>query len=233
MRIERKIVALLPIKVHSERVPGKNFRKFCGKPLFRWILDSLLEVDEISQVIINTDAGDQAKSLGLFNSERVLLRERKDHLCGDFVSMNRVLADDIENVKADLYIMTHATNPLLSSQSIKSALSKFISASCDGGYDSLFSVNKFQNRFYRTDGTAINHDPNHLIRTQDLEPWFEENSLLYLFTENSFKSTNARIGLKPFLYETPLVESIDIDNPETWLLAELVCLGMSAKKGII
>src|SRR5262249_9017177 len=59
----RRVVALLPMKGHSERVPGKNFRDFCGKPLFRWILDSLLSLPEIGLVVINTDARPAFESL--------------------------------------------------------------------------------------------------------------------------------------------------------------------------
>ncbi|MEO7797673.1 MAG: hypothetical protein ABIY47_08115, partial [Opitutaceae bacterium] len=47
-------VALLPIKANSQRVRGKNFKELQGKPLFQWILDSLLAVDEIELVVINT-----------------------------------------------------------------------------------------------------------------------------------------------------------------------------------
>jgi CMP-N-acetylneuraminic acid synthetase len=68
----------------------------------------------------------------------------------------------------------------------------------------------------------VNHDPNNLIRTQDLEPWFEENSCLYIFSADSFTATNARIGRKPVHFETPALESIDIDTPDDWFLAEAV-----------
>ena len=83
-------------------------------------------------------------------------------------------------------------------------------------------MNKFQTRFYREDGSAINHDPDNLIRTQDLEPWYEENSCLYLFSRQSFAATNARIGKRPVLFETPPLESADIDGPADWDLAELI-----------
>jgi CMP-N-acetylneuraminic acid synthetase len=81
-------------------------------------------------------------------------------------------------------------------------------------------VNKFQTRFYRADGSPVNHDPNNLIRTQDLEPWFEENSNLYIFSKPSFEATNARIGKRPILFETPRSESADIDDQEGWDIAE-------------
>lgn len=217
-----RIVALLPMKGHSERVPGKNFRPFAGKPLFRWILDNLLAIDEIAEVVINTDARAKLAEQGLTDGPRVRIRDRKPEICGDFVSMNLVLADDVANVPADLYVMTHTTNPLLSSATIKGALDAYRAAAAQGGADSLFTVNRFQSRFYGKDGRAINHDPNNLIRTQDLEPWFEENSNLYLFTAASFAATKARIGRKPLMFETPRRESFDIDDQEGWDLAELV-----------
>jgi len=83
-------------------------------------------------------------------------------------------------------------------------------------HDSLFTVNKVQTRFYREDGSAVNHDPARLLRTQDLEPWFEENSCLYYFSRESFKKTRARIGKNPIMMETPPLESLDIDEPHDW-----------------
>ncbi len=213
------IVALLPMKANSERVKGKNFRHFCGKPLFRWMLDTLLDLNEIDRVVINTDARSILEGNGLVDSERVLIRDRKPEISGDLVSMNRVLADDVANVAADIYLMTHTTNPLMSAKTIRSAIEAFQQAQAKGEADSLFTVDKIQTRFYRADCSPVNHDPQNLVRTQDLEPWFEENSNLYVFTRESFGETNARIGKKPMLFESPKFESIDIDTPADWNFA--------------
>jgi CMP-N-acetylneuraminic acid synthetase len=218
-----RIVALLPMKANSERVKGKNFREFNGKPLFRWILDTLLAVQEIDEIVINTDAREVLASHGLKDTDRIRIRDRRPEICGDMVSMNLVLADDLENVPADVYLMTHTTNPLLSAQTIRDSLHRFQQGLEQGSHDSLFTVNKFQTRFYRADSSAINHDPDVLLRTQDLEPWFEENSNLYLFTSSSFAATGARIGKKPLLQEMPRSESMDIDDVEGWQIAEAVC----------
>jgi CMP-N-acetylneuraminic acid synthetase len=226
-----RVIALLPMKANSERVKGKNFRDFCGKPLYRWILDTLLSVDEIAQVVINTDARQILLESGLLETDRIVIRDRKPEICGDFVSMNRVLADDIANVAADTYLMTHTTNPLMSADTIRGALIDFHLANQEGRVDSLFTVDKVQTRFYRSDCSAVNHDPENLIRTQDLEPWFEENSNMYLFTRKSFESTNARIGLKPMMYVSPRFESIDIDDQEDWDFTEVAARYMLEKKG--
>lgn len=215
-------VALLPMKQHSARVPGKNFRDFAGKPLFRWMLDTLLSLDEIDLVVINTDARETLEGLGVLEEERVLLRDRKPELCGDLVSMNRILEDDINAVESEMYLMTHTTNPLIKRETVRSALQAYREGVAAGTADSLFSVNRIQTRFYREDGSAVNHDPDNLLRTQDLEPWFEENSCLYIFSRESFAETDARIGKRPVLFETPRLESADIDLLTDFQLAELV-----------
>lgn len=220
--IKHKIVALLPMKAHSARIPQKNFRLFSGKPLFRWILDTLLSIDHINQVVINTDARNILLDNGLTPGPKILLRDRPKDLCGDFVSMNKIIENDIASVDAQIYLMTHVTNPLLSAATIQRALATY-EQELDGGHcDSLFTVNRFQSRFYRQDGSAVNHNPAELIRTQDLEPWFEENSNLYLFTKGSFARTEARIGLHPLLFVTPRLESLDIDDQDGWNMAELI-----------
>jgi CMP-N-acetylneuraminic acid synthetase len=217
----KKIVALLPMKANSERVKGKNFKLLGGKPLFKWILDALLAVPEIDLIVINTDAREVLAQFGLRDQNRILIRDRKEELCGDLVSMNLIIEDDIAAVDADLYIMTHTTNPLISKTTIRAGLERLAS---DSQHDSLFTVNRIQTRFYRSDGSAVNHDPNNLIRTQDLEPWFEENSCLYYFTRESFAKTGARIGTRPLMMETPPLESLDIDEPHDWeLVSALAC----------
>lgn len=213
-------VALLPMKAHSARVSGKNFRSFAGKPLFRWILDTLLLVDDIELIVINTDARGILAEHGLVETDRILIRDRKPEICGDFVSMNLVLADDIAAIDSQTYLMTHTTNPLVSPNTIREAMVAYQEGLASQSYDSLFTVNQFQTRFYRQDGSPVNHDPKNLVRTQDLELWYEENSNLYIFNRESFQRTDARIGSAPKMFVVPRIESIDIDDQEGWDIAE-------------
>ena len=215
------VAALVPIKEHSERVKGKNFRAFCGKPLYHHILDTLERTYAVDEVIINTDSPLVMKEAPtLFPKVRVV--ERPEALRGDHVSMNLILEYDLSISDADIYLQTHATNPLLKPETIARALKLFVED--EGEYDSLYSVNKYHSRFYSNDGRPINHDPEDLIRTQDLPPIYEENSLLYVFTKQSFPLNRRRIGNKPMMFETPRMESIDIDDEFSFRLAELLAL---------
>ena len=112
--------------------------------------------------------------------------------------------------------MTHTTNPFLSVKTICTAIDSYKRGLVNNSCDSLFTVDRIQDRFYEKDGTPVNHDPTNLVRTQDLKAWYKENSNLYIFSKDSFATTNARIGDKPLLLVTPKYESIDIDEPEDW-----------------
>ena len=210
------VTALVPIKEHSRRIPKKNFRPFVGEPLYFHILRMLQGVDQVGRIIIDTDSPRVASEAPKHFS-KVRTIDRPEHLRGDTISMNRVIEYDISQVRSDLYLQTHTTNPLLRPQTIGLALHRFRESSIN---DSLFGVNRFQNRFYDQEGRAINHDPSQLLQTQDLRPVYEENSCIYLFTSYSFAVTGARIGVRPLMFEVPRWESVDIDDEEGWGIAE-------------
>ena len=216
----RKVVALLPIKDHSERVPGKNFREFAGKPLYHHIVLTLDRTYAVDEIVVDTDSPRvilEAPTL----SSKVRVIERPAELRGDCVSMNRIIEHDLAHSEGEVYLQTHATNPLLRSETIALALRAFVEQE---EYDSLLTVNEYHSRFYFSDGRPVNHDPENLIRTQDLPPLFEENSCLYVFTKESFGIKGRRIGTKPMMYPTPAMESVDIDDEFAFRLAELLAL---------
>ncbi len=217
----QKVTALVPIKEHSERVPNKNFREFCGKPLYLHILETLEKTYAIDEIIVDTDSLKiMHKTPSSISKLRVL--ERPEPLRGDMVSTNLIFEHDISHSDANIFLQTHTTNPLLKPETIANALRTFVED--EENHDSLFSVNRYQSRFYDAEAHPVNHDPNDLIRTQDLDPLYEENSTLYIFTRESFSLNNHRIGEHPILFETPKIESIDIDDEFSFRIAELLAL---------
>ena len=219
MNYIKKITVLLPMKGHSERVPNKNLKMFNGKPLFHAIIDKLLTSKYVNEVIINTDSDLIADSARNTYKDFIIIQKRPKEIQGDFVSMNKIIEYDLNNSHSDIYIQTHSTSPLLSIKSLDSAIEKMLSKST--AFDSIFSVTKIQTRFYDKNGVPLNHDPKKLLRTQDLEPQFEENSSFYIFTKDSFKNAdNKRIGLSPLMFEIDKIEAIDIDEPSDFIIAE-------------
>lgn len=217
--MDNKFAALLPMKGHSERVKDKNIRDFNGTPLFCRILGTLMKCSYVSGVYIDTDSAEIAyKAKDFFEGVHII--ERPKELCGDMVSMNSIIRYDMDMIGAEYYIQTHATNPLLRVETLDEGCRRFLDKR--DVFDSLFSVNRLQTRLYDKDVKAVNHNPEELVRTQDLPPLFEENSNLYIFSKASFLSNSARIGKKPQMLEMDRLESVDIDEESDFILAEQI-----------
>lgn len=215
----KKFFALVPMKGHSERVPNKNLRLFGGKPLYHHIVSTLISCPYIKSVYIDTDSAAISQDAFTHFPEKVKIIQRPSSICGDFVSMNVIIDHDLTQIDGIYFLQTHSTNPLLETPTLTRAMETWLK---HPQYDSLFSVNRYQSRFYDGKGSPINHNPNEMLRTQDLPLVYEENSNLYLFTRESFQKTGRRIGNKPVLFEMPKMESLDIDTEEDFKMAEVL-----------
>lgn len=211
------IVAIVPMRHDSQRVKGKNYREFIAKPLYHYIVGTLLECSAISQVVIDTDSPVILEEAArLFPTVRLL--ERPAHLRDGATPMNDVLLHTTSVVPADLYLQTHSTNPLLTRKSIEGAIQTFQEKT--PAFDSLFSVTRLQTRLWDQLARPINHNAAILLRTQDLPPVYEENSCIYLFTREILTRRRNRIGDRPLMFEIDEIEAQDIDIETNFLLAE-------------
>lgn len=214
-----KIVAFVPMRHHSERVPGKNYRLLGGIPLYHHIIGSLLACPQIDQVIIDTDSPTIFKD-ATTHFPQVVLLERPEHLRDGAIAMNDILLHDVTQVQADYYLQTHSTNPLLRAETISRAIQMFLDK--HPKHDSLFSVTKLQTRLWDGEGQAVNHDPAVLLRTQDLPPIYEENSCLYIFTRDTLQTRHNRIGQRPYMFEIERYEAVDIDEEIDFRFTEML-----------
>ena len=214
-----KVVALIPMRHHSQRVPGKNYRPLAGKPLYQHIVETLLACPEISQVVVNTDSPPVIEGLRS-NFPQVLVLERPEQLRADQISMNEILAYDTSQVEADLYLQTHSTNPLLRSATVSRAIQALLADY--PAYDSLFSVTHIQVRLWDQLGRAINHNPAILIQTQDLPPIYEENSCIYIFNRQNLLRRRNRLGDRPMMFPIEAAEAWDIDEELDFAITEFL-----------
>ena len=215
-----KIIALVPMRHDSVRVPQKNFRPFVDRPLYHHIITTLLQCQYIAEVVIDTDSSVIMKDAAE-HFPAVRLLQRSADLCDGNIPMNEVLENTVAQLDGDIYLQTHSTNPLLRVETIEKAITDFYAAMPD--HDSLFSVTRLQSRLWDPQCRPVNHDPGVLLRTQDLPPIYEENSCLYLFSDDGLKQHRNRIGARPKLFEIDRLESWDIDEPEDFILAEILC----------
>lgn len=204
-----RIIALVPMRHHSQRVPGKNYRQLAGKPLYQHIIGTLLRCPEIDEVVVDTDSAPVMDGLRE-NFPQVRILERPERLQADAIPMNEILTHDTSQVEADFYLQTHSTNPLLRAETISRAIQALLVSY--PAYDSLFSVTRVQTRLWDQLGRPINHNPAILIQTQDLPPVFEENSCIYIFTRDRLLARRNRLGERPMMFEIDASEAWDIDE---------------------
>lgn len=208
-----KIVAVMPIKLQNERCPGKNTRLLGDKPLLNYQLSNLLQIDEIDEVYVYCSD----ESIIPLLPPTVKFLKRPTELDLPTSNFTQIFNTFIKQVQADIYVFDHATAPFVKINTIK----KCVSAVLSGGYDSAFCATKIQD-FLWQDGVPLNFDPTDLPRSQDIKPIYRETSGVYVFTKDVFKNFQRRIGIKPYIHETTFKESIDINNPEDFQLAEIM-----------
>lgn len=212
------LLALVPMKHDSERIPNKNFRKFCGEPLFFRILNTLLAVERVTRIVIETDSPTISR-MCTESFPAVSCIDRPMHLRGGDVPMTDIICSTAQKCPSDWYLQTHSTNPLLTPATINRAIDA-LEAKLPT-QDSLVAVNRIQARVYDEDFGAINHKIGDLQRTQELKPLFEENSNLFIFTRE-LALARRRHGRRPILFEMSRLEALDIDEEHEFVEAEIV-----------
>ena len=130
---------------------------------------------------------------------------------------NDIIESFMELVDADHYVLAHATSPFTPVESIE----KCIAAVCSGAYDSAFTVKRIL-AFLWKDSKAYNYVPEDVPRTQDLEPLYAETNGAFVLPRDIFIKYKLRTGIAPYLCEISALESVDIDYPEEFELANAI-----------
>ena len=209
-----KIVAIVPMKLNNKRLPQKNTKSFTnGAPLCTYILNTLKKVDKIEEIYVYCSNPDIRE----FLPEGVKYLKRSQNLDQDTTSMTEVLYCFAQDVDADIYVMTHTTAPFISEESI----SKGLDAVLSGEYDSSFAAKKLQDFLWK-DGRPFNYALDNIPRTQDLDTMYEETSGFYVYEKSVMTEKHRRIGDNPFIVEVGEIESVDIDEPEDFMIADAI-----------
>ena len=220
MNSKARLVALMPMRHSSERVPGKNYRPFGDeRPLYHHMVEAMTSCPQIEKIVIDTDSP-LIKEQCEQSFPKVVVLDRPKHLLGGMTPMNDVLLHDISKVESEFYLQTHSTNPLLTKETLQRAIDTFFDQYPI--YDSLFSVTRVQTRLWDSLARAVNHNPNILLRTQDLPPLFEENSCIYIFPGHILRDRHSRIGNRPYMFEIDRLEAQDIDEEIDFRIADLI-----------
>lgn len=205
-----KVVAMVPIKLNSQRLPHKNILPILNKPLCYHICQTLSQIEQIDDVCVYC-SNDEVKKYLPSNVEYV---QRPSYLDGDVIKGKQIYTEFIDSIDADIYILAHTTSPFIKKQTIENALNKVLS----GEFDSAFSAEKIQT-FCWYDGHPLNYQLNDIPRTQDIMPIWVETSAFYIFKKEIFTKYGRRIGFKPYIQEVEGIETVDIDTKKDYEFA--------------
>ena len=208
-----KVVAFVPIKLNSERLPNKNILPLGDVPLCHHMLETLLKVKAIEDVYVFCSD----ETVINYLPKGVHFLKRDSALDDNLVKGATIYKSFIEMIEADIYVLAHVTSPFINATSVESALDKVMS----GKYDSAFSVKKELGMIWYKD-KPLNFDLNDIPRTQDIEPIFIETGAFFIFQRDLFSIHKRRVGFKPYMAVTDLIESVDIDYPEDYELAKAI-----------
>ena len=208
-----KRVAFVPIRLNSQRVAGKNLRLLGGKPLMAYLLESLAAAKNIDEVYVYCSNREVEQYL----PQGVKFLQRDERLDSNTTLGKEIYDAFTEEVEADIYILAHTTSPFIRTSTIEQAVEDVES----GAHDSAFSAERIQT-FTWWKGEPLNDSLQHIPRTQDLEPLYVETSAFFVFRSEVWKQQHRRIGDKPFIAVTDRIESMDIDNPDDFTLAEAI-----------
>lgn len=208
-----KVVALIPIKLGSKRVPLKNIKQFYdGTPLMHFIQKACLKSKYIDEIYVYC-----SDDVSRYCLPGVKYLKRPEFLNGDDKNANDIINEFMKTVDADIYVNTHTTSPFARTETIDECIEKVL----NGEYDSSFCAEAIRTFMWK-DGEPINFDPNHFPRTQDLPLIYGETCIAYVFKKETFLKHHRRVGVKPFIKEVDKIEAMDIDYPEDFVICDAI-----------
>jgi len=215
-----KVVSFIPIKLNNQRLPGKNLLLLNGKPTCKYIFETINNVEGVDEKYVYCSD----ESIKSYMPEGLTFLKRDERLDGCQIKGLEIIEGFVNDVDADVYILTHVTQPFTKSESIKNALDKVVS----GEYDSAFSAVVLQDYMWK-DGKPLNYDMKNIIRTQELDPIYMETGAFFIFRKEVFTELGQRIGNNPYIYEINQFEAVDIDTAEDFEFAKIVAVYLSGK----
>ena len=213
-----KILAIIPARGGSKRIPKKNIRVLAGKPLIAYSIESALKSKYINKVVVSTEDEEIADISKRYGAEII---ERPKELGKDKIPLDPVIFHAVnsiekkDNIRYDLVLTIQPTSPLLTTETIDKAIKIIL----DNMYDTLISVNDKTHLYWtKKDNTFI---PLYKERknSQYLDPIYKETGAL-LISKREIINEDNRIGEEIFLFEVPKDESVDIDTYQDWWIAE-------------
>jgi N-acylneuraminate cytidylyltransferase len=211
-----KITAVIPIRSGSQRVKDKNLRPFGDTNLMKLKIDNLLQVPEIDEIIVNTNSDE---AIGIVNKRYaggVKTHRREEYYASSQCSGSEFFRHLGETTDTDIFLYCPCTSPFIKPTTISKCIKQFLESK---DYDCLSTVSKVK-EFLWLDSKPINYDPAHAPNSQNLPDIVALNFGITVVRRDDLIRNSNIIGHKPQFVITDDIESIDIDTPLDFFIAE-------------
>lgn len=225
-------VAIIPARGGSKRIPRKNIRNFCGKPMIAWSIETALASGCFEKVIVSTDDSEIAEIATEWGATVPFMRPAT--LADDYTGTIAVMRHGVEwlnsnDARVDFACCLYATAPFVSAENLRQAWNTIQERECSY----VFSVTSYPFPIQRAlriaeDGRVSMFNPEHLnSRSQDLEDAWHDAGQFYWGTAAAWLGELTVFGGGSISIKLPRHLVQDIDTPEDWVRAEWLFRAMT------
>lgn len=214
-----KIIAFIPARGGSKSIPLKNIRLLAGKPLIYWALKAASGTPLIDKIYVATDNKEIEETTLNLNINKVSIFNRTPANAKDDSSTESVLLEFLHNNKLnddDLLLLIQVTSPFTTSNDLTKAILQFKQSNCN----SLLSVVEFKRFIWNKFAVPLNYNYKKRPRRQDFSGYYLENGAFYVSSVKDILKNKNRLSKTIDLYVMPSYTSLELDEPEDWIIAE-------------
>ena len=223
-----KILALITARSGSKRIPDKNIKKLCGKPLINWSIDVAKGIEDICDILVSTDSpiiADIAHKAGALVPWLRPEEMASDTSSSVDVSLHALDWYQAEIGKVDGFLLLQPTSPFRTQETIKNSI-KLFSKHKMKSVVGFSPVNDHPLWCYKLENGIMKPfiDNKEHLKSQDLPPLYITNGSIYLITPDELRINKSfyKGNIVPYIIDNPR-ESLDIDTLWDWEIAELIC----------
>lgn len=214
-----KIIALIPARGGSKSIPLKNIKLLANKPLLYWTLKAASDSALIDHIYVATDSKEIEDTTLNLNINKVSIFNRNTLNAKDDSSTESVLLEFLHNKNFhddDLIILIQATSPFTTKDDLTKAILQLKQSKCN----SLLSVVKFKRFIWNKFALPLNYDYKNRPRRQEFSGYYLENGAFYISSVKDILKNKNRLSKAIDLYVMPSYTSLELDEPEDWIIAE-------------
>lgn len=225
----RRLLAIVPARGGSKRLPGKNILPLGGKPLIAWTIGAARESGAFASVLVSTDDETIAEEARRYGADVPWLRPAE--LASDTASSADVLRhalrwyEDVHGV-VDAVVLLQPTSPFRTTESIRSAIAQYLAQSERRPVVSVSPASTHPAWCFCVQGTQLTPFQGWdqlALRSQDLPPAYALNGAIYVFPAEHVRAQGPLLTpqMQAFVMHDA-DESHDIDTPADWRVAEAI-----------